>query len=54
MRNPDFTRALNALRESDEVEMTSTDVEQFVETARQLPGWDDGPRHAPKPVLFAL
>jgi hypothetical protein len=53
--NPSFTRILNALEGSDEVgdDVILGDLGSFVAIASALPGWEDGPRYAQHPVLFA-
>jgi hypothetical protein len=35
-----------------EIEVTEDEAAEFLKIAQSLPGWNDGPDHAPNPVIL--
>jgi len=54
LRDPSFTRIFNALDRGDVVgdDVLRGELDAFLESAQRLPGWDDGDKHAPHPVMW--
>ena len=50
--HPNFTRIMNRLLADEAYE--GPGVEEFVEIASKIPGWDAGPANDPFPILFEL
>ena len=51
MKDPIFTRVLRAIDGADEIEIARAEAEAFLAVAATLPGWNDGNRRAPRPVV---
>ncbi len=50
-RNPTFTRLFNKLQNAQhEIECSVSEAEEFLDVAKRLDGWADGPTYALNPV----